>query len=48
MERAALNLLERIQHRAVALREKTVGYVHAIIWIDANQVGIEGSMVDLG
>ena len=48
MQRAALELFEGVEHRTVALREKTLGDVHAIVRIDADQVGVERGMVDLG
>ena len=48
MQRASVELFEGVEHRTVALREKTVGNVHAKIRIDADQVGVERGMVDLG
>ena len=48
MQRAALQLFQGFQHRTVALREKTLGNVHAVIRIDVYQVGVERGMVDLG
>ena len=48
IQRAALKLFQSIQHRTVALCEKTLGNVHAIVRIDADQVGVERGMVDLG
>ena len=48
MQCAALELFQGIQHRTVALLEKTLGNVHAAIRIDADQVGVECGMVDLG
>ena len=48
IQRAALKLFQGIQHRTIALCEKTLGNVHAIVRIDADQVGVERGMVDLG
>ena len=48
MQRAALELFQGFQHRTVALLKKTLGNVHSIIRIDADQVDVERCMVDLG
>ena len=48
MQCAVLEPFQGIQHRTVVLREKTFGNMHATIRVDADQVGVERGMVDLG
>ena len=48
MQDNTLKLFQGIQHRTVALLEKMPGDMYAIIEIDADQVGIECGVVDLG
>ena len=48
MQCAVLEPFQGIQHRTVVLREKTFGNMHATIRVDADQVGVERGIVDLG
>ena len=48
MQGFAIQLLEGFQHRTVLLIEQSVRDMQPIIGIDADQMGIEGGMMDLG
>ena len=42
----AIQSLDGLEHRPILLGEETFGDVQPIVWVDANQVGIEGSVMD--
>ena len=47
MNPPSIKQLKRFKHLAVVLIQKTVRNVHAIVGVDANQVGVEGGVMDL-
>lgn len=44
MKRIHMQALARLKHGAIVLRSQALSDMHAVVWIDANQVGVECSI----
>ena len=47
MQRTEVQALECLQHGSVVLRSQSLGYMHLVVWIDADEVGVERGVMDL-
>ncbi len=47
MDRATVQPLQGFEHRAVIPHEQPLGYMQTIVRVDADQMGVEGSVMDL-
>ena len=45
-KQSSVQPFNRLQHRPILLGEEAFGDVQPIVWVDANQVGIEGGVMD--
>ena len=45
-QQSAVQPFDRLQHRPILLSEQTLRDVQSVVWIDSDQVGVEGGMMD--
>jgi hypothetical protein len=45
---AAMEPLQGFEHRTIVLPEQTLGYMKAVVGIDADQMGVKGSVMNFG
>lgn len=46
MNRVSMEPLQRLQHRPIVLRQQAVRNMESIVGIDADQMGVEGGMMN--